>query len=681
MTDLVLRVECQGEVLGEFPMDRAPVVLRLQDGDTGRVITTLTLEPAQPDQAHADEPNEVSQPRVGFGSMPSLESTLDLYKDETAKIDLSGDDTLAKGIQRIREASKAAAIINLDLPADVEAEAASPIAPVSPDEQAAGIEILELSEPSADIDSAIGQAAADEADEQPVLPTPIAPEEPQPEPIKPPQGDTLKLHRDDPVVRVVQRQEPEPRPEPPAAEPEKTESDVAPLPAPPTPERDRSVTHTLSNGLVDLIQMAEREARELREAARPRSTITDRLPDDGGRPTHVEHPEAIEDDGEGPPTRVSRNPFVPQPIAPEAPSEPGAALGDDTRSLEDSESGTELPVEDLSVEVGTDFAEEDDEPVTVVAEAPLSVRARRPLSRGEYDELPVGRGRAAGDDLSLGLPQDPGLVGPPRGYDELPVPEASRREPGDDLSLSLPYDAGLTDASIDELSLPVPSPTGEHTGAPVDASLSLSLPLPDGLYEADSDDDITLPLPEDSEVSDSHAPIGDIGGEATVSSGFAAMSIGSLGQPQQVRPRLLDTTAGFDRDPSTERLEGAEVWFRRQGEWTPRGALDLNQHVQAFGGMVRCDEHGGLVVLAGPRLHGSATLPSGELRQISSGQQAVHLPPGTSVIMWQGEQGIYVRSNVAADTSGPVLDQGPVEYRRPPRSRAWKPPASDLEDS
>ena len=618
MTVLVLRVECHGKTLGEFPLEGTPVVLQLQDGETGRVVTTLTLEPGLP--------VSVAPPaRSGFDELPPLAAGGDLFKDETVDLVLSNEDTLARGLARIREAARGApGIINIQLPSG----RGEP-------------ELVELSKLADEVPS-------QSADRQPDTARSSAPVE-QPGLVEP--SPELTEQEPNEIVPVL-----------------------------PMAEQDRSVTRTLSNGLADLLQQAEAEAR-LRGEQRP--TVTEPIAsDDGGRPTFVDRkPAAV--DHEAPPTKVSNEPFLPQPIAPVPPPEGAEPRGsEDTRVIVEVESGSAPLAQKTSGDVGTDFAEDEDEPVTVVARAPASDRGRRPLVRGEYDELPVGRGRPASDDLSLGMPQDPGLVGPRSNYDELPVPEQPRRELGDDLSLSLPYDAGLTDASISELSLPVPVVDEEYTGGPLDPSLSLSLPVPsEGLYEADSDDDITLPLPEMSESSELHEPLDGIAGEPTVTNAFAAMQVDPLGAPQTVRPRLLDTTAGFSRDPSTERLEGAEVWFRRGGEWTPRGALNLGQHVQAFGGMVRCDDNGGLVVLAGPRLHGSATLPSGELRQIGSGQQAVHLPPGTSVIMWQGEQGVYVRSNVASDASGPVLDQGPVVYRRPPRSRAWSPPASDLEDT
>ncbi len=653
MAVFVLRVESQGEVLGEFPLDGDSLVLQLLDARSRELLTTLTLEPGPT----ANDSPRPAQPR--FGGLPPLPMGDDLFKDETVDLVLSNDETLSRGLAALRDSGRGApGIINIQLPSSV----AQP-------------------EPG-----------------DPVLPLPVAPSEPDADTfVDGPEHDTIRRERqklrlmselaqdplraaEDHEQQLPESQVPTIREEP-QPEPEGTESepDHSP-PGPPSPEQDRSVTRTLSNGLPDLLDMGA-----LGGPPGGRPTVTESLESvDAGRPTHVDPDPDPDERDEGPPTRVSREPFMPSPVAPAAPDEVALrAVQDDTRPLPDHESGTELEVVEQPPQVATDFADEGDEAVTVVAKAPTSQPGvREALTAGEYDELPVARGdRSHGDDFSLGMPQDPGLVGP-GGYDEMPVPPQPRRAPEDDLSLSLPYDPNMTDASIDELSLPVPQDGDDRTAGLADPSLSLSLPMPaSAMWEADSDDDITLPLPEDSSGPSDSEALDLLTAEPTVTNALGGMQLSALGDPQPVQPRLLDTTAGFDRDPSTERLEGAEVWFRRQGEWTPRGALNLGQHVQAFGGMVRCDDNGGLVVLAGPRLHGSATLPSGELRQIHSGQQAVHLPAGTSVILWQGEQGIYVRSNVASDTSGPVLDQGPVVYRRPPRSRTWKPPASDLEES
>lgn len=610
MAGLVLRVEADGEVLGEFVLDDDALVMHLQDRDTGRVVTTLTLAPGLAAPAFTPLP-----------PLPEPAPDGNLFQDKTVDLALQAEPTLAKGLERIRATARKAApsVINFEIPAE------QPPVPA----------------PSSRVDATVPEPPVEEAQvlEQPAEPATLAPREHEPQPVPPDDhprpvaphspdepelpGEDARAHQDAEGTDCLP----------------KTESGDARGQAGrpgaqggalPEPGQDRSITRTLSNGMVDLIQSLEAEARsqadgfgEATTGRRP--TITESLlDDDASQPTRIERG-GIDDPGladAGRPTRVSKG---------DHPS------GDAERPR---------PI------VGTDFADEEDEPVTVVARSP-------------------------DDDFTLGLPVDPRRKPTVSGYDEVPGPDTSRRQASDDLSLSLPYDPAYHDASMDDLSLALPSEA--TVGGSAESSLSLSLPLADAdSFEAADDDDLTLPLPE--EDSDS-AAFDDLGSEATVTHEHRKLEIRSLGRPQVVTPRLMDTTGGFERDPSTERLEGAEVWFRRHGEWTPRGALGLGQHVQAFGGMVRCDDSGGLVVLAGPRLHGSATLPSGELRQIQSGQQAVHLPAGTSVIMWQGEQGIYVRSNVAAEASGPVLDQGPVVYRRPPRSRAWKPPASDLEET
>jgi len=407
----------------------------------------------------------------------------------------------------------------------------------------------------------------------------------------------------------------------PEPELEGTESggiDLGARPAPARLELDRSITRQLPDTTYDLLQAA---GLGLLEGP---AVHTDPIPeDDSSQATLVER--AVLDEvamlEAGRPTSGGGD-RESSSVSFLAPDDPSAALAGYGRL---SAGPTIIP---------SDFADED-EAVTVVAQQPGTDRgeAQRELVRGEYDELPIHVRHTL-------APMD------------------------DDLSLSLPYDPAGTDASIPELSLGT-SPLGFSTG---ESEASLSLPLPDGsLYGPSDDDDLSLPVPEGLVV------------EAATPPAASRLASPSFARPQAVAPRI-DTTGGFERDPSTERLEGAEVWFRRGGEWTPRGALSLGQHVQAFGGMVRCDDSGGLVVLAGPRLHGSATLPSGELRQIQSGQQAVQLPPGTSVILWQGEQGIYVRSNVPADVSGPLMDREPAAQQRATRSRTWKPPRSDYED-
>jgi hypothetical protein len=594
VAELVLRVESRGQLLGEFPLQKQQLVLQLRDALTGQAVSTLTIEPA------LEEPLQASpeaQPEQGGG----------LFQDETVDLRLSNDDTLARGLMRIREAARAApSTVNVQLP-------------IAPHDEPDVLEAVEesLPLPTGQGGASFGAAAADDA------------------------------HRAEARLDAL----------PPRAES---------APSPPSRDEDRSITRALSHGLEDFRHLMPPPVQD--ELEESQSTQTQPIEsEEHARPTFIEAQEEPQEHDEGPPTRISNETLVPLPIAPGPDPERRAEMAvEETLSLGSVEDAyppsrsDPRPVRPL--DVATDFADDDDDAPTVVGQDPSALVGQ-----------PQPVAPSAPDLSQRSRPEDPGLVGMSGAYDEMPVPEQRAGREDDDLSLSMPYQPGLTDASIDDLSLPVPG--SEHT-ASVDASLSLSLPLPaSGLFEAESDDDITLPLPEASSFSGEHEELGSPVPEPTVTSHIAPFSVEPLGVPQVVRPRLMDTTAGFARDPSTERLEGAEVWFRRQGEWTPRGALALGQHVQAFGGMVRCDDTGGLVVLAGPRLHGSATMPSGELRQIDAGQQAVRLPAGTSVILWHGEQGIYVRSNMARDAGADSSD--PAAQERSQRSRSWSPPGSD----
>lgn len=88
----------------------------------------------------------------------------------------------------------------------------------------------------------------------------------------------------------------------------------------------------------------------------------------------------------------------------------------------------------------------------------------------------------------------------------------------------------------------------------------------------------------------------------------------------------------------------AEVWVRKAGEWRSAGELRPKQRVTTLGGWVRNSKEGRLIVCAGERMSGSATLPDGRTVEISSGQDALSLPPGASVLLGDGEHGLYVRS-------------------------------------
>ena len=98
--------------------------------------------------------------------------------------------------------------------------------------------------------------------------------------------------------------------------------------------------------------------------------------------------------------------------------------------------------------------------------------------------------------------------------------------------------------------------------------------------------------------------------------------------------------------PRVQKVEArpAEVWVRRRNEWRNAGSLVPGQRVPMIGGWVRLDPDGRLVVCPGEAMAGSATLLDGRTVEIQSGQDAIRLPPGASVLLRSGEQGLYVRS-------------------------------------
>ncbi len=184
-----------------------------------------------------------------------------------------------------------------------------------------------------------------------------------------------------------------------------------------------------------------------------------------------------------------------------------------------------------------------------------------------------------------------------------------------------------------------------------------TMPMPDG-YTID-DDDIYLLTDGDPTATGGYSPPDD---QKHVASRLDARHL-------QVGVYTVDSGP----------REIAEVWFRQDGEWIPRGTLQPEQHFEAFGGVVKCGELGGLAVTPGPRLTGKATLPGGQVAAIRSGQKLVNLPPGSTVILWTGDLGFYVRSNVIPETTSSLTDEL-VEYRNTPRPSSWQAPRSDLDD-
>jgi hypothetical protein len=196
------------------------------------------------------------------------------------------------------------------------------------------------------------------------------------------------------------------------------------------------------------------------------------------------------------------------------------------------------------------------------------------------------------------------------GYDELPVePSARASTHDDDLSLS-------------------------EYGAPHETAVRRG-----------PDDDFTLPLPEET------AKLDVVPSPDAEPAERGRRRAAEPGRPDPHRPvNAVAAVAGRAMPARVQIARGAEVWFRQGGEWMPRGTMTVRQHVQAFGGMVRCDDQGGLIVLPGSRLNGSATLPTGDALHIEAGSSSVKLPAGSSVILWNGEQGLYVRSNVVLES-------------------------------
>ncbi|MEL6343943.1 MAG: hypothetical protein AAFV53_12490 [Myxococcota bacterium] len=88
----------------------------------------------------------------------------------------------------------------------------------------------------------------------------------------------------------------------------------------------------------------------------------------------------------------------------------------------------------------------------------------------------------------------------------------------------------------------------------------------------------------------------------------------------------------------------AEIWRRLDQSWSSDGVLAPGEKMSAYGGRFRLSRSGVLVVRCGPRLSGSATLPDGRAHALPSGEATHRLPPGTSVTLRVGEEGIYIRT-------------------------------------
>lgn len=139
------------------------------------------------------------------------------------------------------------------------------------------------------------------------------------------------------------------------------------------------------------------------------------------------------------------------------------------------------------------------------------------------------------------------------------------------------------------------------------------------------EDDFTMPLPEltaDRMTTESGLPDRDLGDDLTMP-----------------LPELSEN------NPTT----GAEVWKRVNDSWRVVGRLPPGHQLTAFDGSVALRRSGAVVVRAGPKLSGTATLPDGSSIAIRASDKTQALPPGASVMLRCGEEGIYIRSEVPLD--------------------------------
>ena len=115
------------------------------------------------------------------------------------------------------------------------------------------------------------------------------------------------------------------------------------------------------------------------------------------------------------------------------------------------------------------------------------------------------------------------------------------------------------------------------------------------------------------------------------------------------RGRLPDDDFTMPAPEPTASVRSAEVWKRWNQSWAAAGRLSPGDQVTAFGGRVRLSADGTLLVKSGPKLSGTATLPSGDASDIPPGRRLYILPPGSSVMLRWEESGIYVRSEPLED--------------------------------
>ena len=211
---------------------------------------------------------------------------------------------------------------------------------------------------------------------------------------------------------------------------------------------------------------------------------------------------------------------------------------------------------------------------------------------GPVDELPIiAPGRLDGDDLTMPLPELTSSI-------ELPLPESSQ-----------------TTAS---LSRPRKGPGHSHTRQFIAEAVEQRRGA--GLQVYTQSDDLSLP---EADVSVAGPPRG-------LQSCWAdELSV-------HVDPAL---SAVFKATVSP-----AEVWLRRSREWHSRGSLPAGSRLEAGGGWIGLDTEGRLHVFPGLELTGTVTRLDGSSYELSSEDDPHVLALGASVLLREGDSGIYVRS-------------------------------------
>lgn len=315
-----------------------------------------------------------------------------------------------------------------------------------------------------------------------------------------------------------------------------------------------------------------------------------------------------------------------------------------------------------------------DEPVEIAVVDMLTGRevgtfvARGALSR--VDEVPLESvQRMSDDDLTMPLPEqteptvEPSVTDDPRpghakaGAANLALGPRGGRAPGDDLTLPaieaslVKEQTGLTSELQDEteeLSLELDHSVVSSRGVTrpsepplIEPAKHRAAPSPASTPSAPRVSPALQPATGAPRRSSAPLPL------APMPAPRAAPAPVAPAPPPKAPPAPSPVAAPPPSPaPRVQKVEArpAEVWVRRRNEWRNAGSLVPGQRVPMIGGWVRLDPDGRLVVCPGEAMAGSATLLDGRTVEIQSGQDAIRLPPGASVLLRSGEQGLYVRS-------------------------------------